>query len=47
MIPFIASGCKSFVIRTLRYYEQVGLLQSVRPPLVKYRFYDAAKVLTI
>ena len=26
--------------RTLRYYEQVGLLQSVRPPLEKYRFYD-------
>jgi DNA-binding transcriptional MerR regulator len=26
--------------RTLRYYEQVGLLRSERPPLEKYRFYD-------
>jgi DNA-binding transcriptional MerR regulator len=26
--------------RTLRYYEQVGLLQSQRPPFEKYRFYD-------
>lgn len=26
--------------RTLRYYEQVGLLQSQRPPHEKYRFYD-------
>lgn len=26
--------------RTLRYYEQVGLIQSVRLPFEKYRFYD-------
>lgn len=26
--------------RTLRYYEQVGLLESVRPQYEKYRFYD-------
>lgn len=26
--------------RTLRYYEQVGLLQSVRPPFEKYRYYN-------
>ncbi|MDD5603243.1 MAG: MerR family transcriptional regulator [Eubacteriales bacterium] len=27
--------------RSLRYYEQVGLIQSVRPAFEKYRFYDA------
>lgn len=26
--------------RTLRYYEQVGILQSTRPPHEKYRYYD-------
>jgi len=26
--------------RSLRYYEQVGLIQSVRPQFEKYRFYD-------
>lgn len=26
--------------RTLRYYEQTGLLQSIRPPFERYRFYD-------
>jgi DNA-binding transcriptional MerR regulator len=27
--------------RSLRYYEQIGLIQSVRPAFEKYRFYDA------
>ena len=26
--------------RTLRYYEQVGLLKSERPSFEKYRYYD-------
>ena len=26
--------------RTLRYYEQMGLLESIRPQFEKYRFYD-------
>ena len=30
--------------RSLRYYEQSGLLQSVRPEFEKYRFYDAENV---
>lgn len=30
--------------RTLRYYEQVGLLQSERPPFEKYRYYDNANI---
>nr|WP_314466404.1 MerR family transcriptional regulator [uncultured Clostridium sp.] len=30
--------------RTLRYYEQVGLLQSERPPFEKYRFYDGENI---
>lgn len=30
--------------RSLRYYEQVGLIQSVRPRYEKYRFYDEANV---
>lgn len=30
--------------RTLRFYEQVGLLQSVRPPFEKYRFYDGENI---
>ena len=30
--------------RSLRYYEQVGLIHSVRPPLEKYRYYDADTV---
>jgi len=30
--------------RSLRYYEQVGLIQSVRPANEKYRYYDAANV---
>lgn len=30
--------------RTLRYYEQVGLLQSVRPTLEKYRYYDKENI---
>lgn len=30
--------------RTLRYYEEVGLITSVRPQFEKYRFYDEAAV---
>ncbi len=30
--------------RTLRYYEQIGLLQSVRQQNEKYRFYDAESI---
>lgn len=30
--------------RTLRYYEQVGLLRSERPPFEKYRFYDQENI---
>lgn len=30
--------------RTLRYYEEVGILQSVRLPLEKYRFYDEENI---
>lgn len=30
--------------RTLRYYEQVGLLQSDRPPFEKYRFYNEENI---
>lgn len=30
--------------RTLRYYEQVGLLQSERPDFEKYRFYDSENI---
>ena len=30
--------------RTLRYYEEVGLLTSVRPPFEKYRYYDEQNV---
>ncbi|WP_058303847.1 MerR family transcriptional regulator [Gorillibacterium timonense] len=30
--------------RTLRYYEQMGILASVRLPLEKYRFYDEANL---
>jgi DNA-binding transcriptional MerR regulator len=30
--------------RTLRYYEQVGLMQSIRLPLEKYRFYDEENI---
>ena len=30
--------------RSLRYYEQVGLIQSVRPAFEKYRFYDAENI---
>ncbi|WP_312369262.1 MerR family transcriptional regulator [Lachnoclostridium sp.] len=30
--------------RTLRYYEQVGLLQSERPSFEKYRFYDSENI---
>lgn len=30
--------------RTLRYYEQVGLLKSERPPFEKHRFYDAENI---
>lgn len=30
--------------RTLRYYEQVGLLRSERPPFEKYRFYDSDNI---
>ena len=30
--------------RTLRYYEQAGLITSVRAPLEKYRYYDAANI---
>lgn len=30
--------------RTLRYYEQVGLITSVRPEFEKYRFFDEATV---
>ena len=30
--------------RSLRYYEQVGLLCSVRPPFEKYRYYDADNI---
>lgn len=30
--------------RTLRYYEQTGLIQSVRQPFEKYRFYDRENI---
>lgn len=30
--------------RSLRYYEQVGLIKSVRPAFEKYRFYDAESI---
>ena len=30
--------------RSLRYYEQIGLIQSVRPEFEKYRFYDAETI---
>lgn len=30
--------------RTLRYYEQVGLLRSERPPFEKHRFYDSDNI---
>jgi len=30
--------------RSLRYYEQAGLLQSTRLPHEKYRYYDAENV---
>jgi len=30
--------------RSLRYYEQVGLIQSVRPPFEKFRYYDSENV---
>ena len=30
--------------RSLRYYEQVGLIQSVRPQFEKYRFYDSENI---
>ncbi len=30
--------------RSLRYYEQVGLIKSVRPEFEKYRFFDEAAV---
>lgn len=30
--------------RTLRYYEQVGLLKSERPPFEKYRYYDEENI---
>lgn len=30
--------------RSLRYYEQVGLIESVRPAFEKYRFYDAENI---
>ena len=30
--------------RSLRYYEQIGLIQSVRPEFEKYRFYDTETI---
>lgn len=30
--------------RSLRYYEQTGLIRSVRPPFEKYRFYDEENI---
>ena len=30
--------------RSLRYYEQIGLIQSTRPEFEKYRFYDAETI---
>ena len=30
--------------RSLRYYEQVGLVVSVRPAFEKYRFYDTENI---
>ncbi len=30
--------------RSLRYYEQMGLIQSVRPDFEKYRYYDAENI---
>lgn len=30
--------------RTLRYYEQMGLIQSVRLPFEKYRYYDSENI---
>ncbi len=30
--------------RSLRYYEQAGLIKSVRPDFEKYRYYDAANI---
>jgi len=33
-----------FSSRSLRYYEQIGLIRSVRPEFEKYRFYDAENI---
>ena len=33
--------------RTLRYYEEVGLITSIRPQFESYRFYDEAAVLRL
>ena len=30
--------------RSLRYYEQIGLIQSIRPTFEKYRFYTAENI---
>lgn len=38
------SGQLDISSRSLRYYEEIGLIQSVRPPFEKYRFYDTQTV---
>ena len=30
--------------RTLRYYEEIGLIESIRPPQEKYRYFDEKAV---
>ena len=38
------SGQLEISSRSLRYYEEIGLIQSVRPPFEKYRFYNEETV---
>ncbi len=38
------SGQLEISSRSLRYYEEIGLIRSVRPPFEKYRFYDEQTV---
>lgn len=38
------TGMLGITSRSLRYYEQMGLIRSVRPDSGKYRYYDAANI---
>ena len=38
------TGMLGITSRSLRYYEQAGLIRSVRPDSGKYRYYDAANI---